>query len=132
MTKNIKGDAGEKQSSTTGGLKDKAYGRGRYDLLPTGATRRLAKHYEYGVKQRGYPGRNWEKGMPVQWHLDSAKRHLDQYIEGKTDEDHLAASVWHLFAILEYEERVRIGMKEYEQFFTDMGPLWEFNRRALS
>ena len=49
-------------------------------------------------------GRNWEKGMPFSRYVDSAKRHLDKFVMGMTDEDHLAAAAWNLFAIMHHQE----------------------------
>ena len=56
----------------------------------------------YGSKK--YGDRNWEKGMPFSRYVDSAKRHLDKYIMGMTDEDHLAAAAWNIFAIMHHQE----------------------------
>jgi hypothetical protein len=58
---------------------------------------RLAKHYEGGAKI--YAPRNWEMGQEVSRYLDSALRHLAQYIAGETDEDHGAAALWNLIAV---------------------------------
>lgn len=58
---------------------------------------RLAKHYEGGAKI--YAPRNWEMGQEVSRYLDSALRHLAQYIAGETDEDHGAATLWNLIAV---------------------------------
>lgn len=77
--------------------------KGRYDLLPVYATRRLAQYYaECLVK---YPPRNWERGIPYSSCIDSAKRHLDKFIMRMEDEDHLTAAIWNLLCILEYRER---------------------------
>lgn len=63
---------------------------------------RLAKWYELGSKK--YADRNWERGMPFSRYLDSAKRHLNKYLMGLEDEDHLAAAAWNIFAIMHHEE----------------------------
>lgn len=62
--------------------------------------RRLAAHYENGAEKYEY--RNWEKGIPVSRCFDSAVRHMIRYIEGGRTEDHLAAAVWNIVAILHY------------------------------
>lgn len=77
-------------------------GKGRYDLVSPFAMRRLAKHYENGALK--YADHNWEKGIPFSRYIDSAKRHIDKYIMGMTDEDHLAAATWNLFAIMHHQE----------------------------
>lgn len=92
-----------------GAERERAVGKGRYDLLPVFAMRRLALWYELGAVK--YGDRNWEKGIPYSRCVESSKRHLDKYIMGLHDEDHLAAAVWNLMAIMEYQER---GMKEFD------------------
>lgn len=82
-------DSGKRVEHANGALKEPSDGRGRYDLLSTFATRRKAIHYEAGAEK--YSDRNWEGGIAYSKCVDSLKRHLDQWIEGKTDEDHLAA-----------------------------------------
>lgn len=77
-------------------------GKGRYDLITPFGTRRLAEWYELGAKK--YADRNWERGMPFSRYIDSAKRHLDKYIMGMNDEDHLAAAAWNIFAIMHHQE----------------------------
>ena len=51
------------------------------------------------------PGdRNWEQGILASRCLDSAIRHLYQYLEGQRDEDHLGHAVFNIFAIMHFEE----------------------------
>ena len=57
-----------------------------------------------------YAPRNWEKGIPWSRCLDSALRHLNKFQRGMTDEDHLAAAAWNIFAIIHYQE---LGMTEF-------------------
>ena len=83
-------------------IREPSSGKGRYDLISPFATRRLADWYELGSQK--YSDRNWEKGMPFSRYIDSAKRHLDKFIMGMEDEDHLAACVWNLFAIMHHQE----------------------------
>ena len=83
-------------------FREPSNGKGRYDLISPFATRRLAKWYELGASK--YAERNWEKGMPFSRYIDSAKRHLDKYIMGMEDEDHLAAVAWNVFAIMHHQE----------------------------
>lgn len=83
-------------------MREPSTGKGRYGLVSPFAIRRLAKHYENGALK--YAERNWEKGIPFSRCIDSAKRHLDKYIMGMTDEDHLAAAAWNIFAIMHYQE----------------------------
>ena len=41
--------------------------------------------------------------------MDSAIRHLQRYMMGERDEDHLAAARWNIGAIMHMEEMVRRG-----------------------
>ena len=109
-----------KKKFQTGGIREVASGKGRYDLLPTRAMRRLAEHYENGVHK--YDDRNWEKGLPIGHYTDSALRHTFKFLEGQTDEDHLAAAVWNLMCIMETMERIEIGMLPKE--LMDL-PAWQ-------
>ena len=65
---------------------------------------RKARINELGAVKRG--DRNWERGMPLSWFLDSALRHLFQYLEGMTNEDHLAQAGWNIDAAMHTEEMV--------------------------
>lgn len=96
-------DGGERISYGDGkAIREPTEGKGRYDLISPFALRRLALHYEAGAKK--YSERNWEKGMPFSRYIDSAKRHIDKFIMGMDDEDHLAAAVWNLFSIMHHQE----------------------------
>jgi len=100
--------SGKEHLFKTGAGRDNRDGKGRYDLLPTRAIKRIAVHYENGGKVHG--NRNWEKGIPVSRCFDAALRHLFQALEGKDDEDHLAACAWNVLAIIETRERIEKGM----------------------
>jgi hypothetical protein len=96
-------DSGERRLFDSGAVRDRAAGKGRYDLLATQMMMRLARHYEAGAIK--YSDRNWEKGMPFSVYIDAAMRHLIKYIAGWNDEDHLAAVIWNIAAIMFMEER---------------------------
>lgn len=100
-------DTGCKATFSTGAQRNQAKGKGRYDLLPLAALRRLAGVYERGAAI--YADRNWEKGMPMSRCMDSAIRHTLQYLEGFRDEDHLAQAAFNLLAVIEYDERIKQG-----------------------
>lgn len=89
----------------SGALRDRPQGKGMYVLLSPVGLRRIAQRCEYGHLKYG-DGRNWEKGMPVSEFVDSALRHIMQYIEGDTAEDHLAAAAWNLQAAMHTEEKM--------------------------
>lgn len=92
----------------TGSRRDTRQGKGRFDLLPPAALRRVAQHFEAGANK--YGDRNWEKGQPLSWYLDSGCRHWAQLLSGETDEDHAAAWAWNALAFLETQERIRRGL----------------------
>lgn len=101
-------DSGERISYGDGkATREPSVGKGRYDLITPFGMARLAKWYELGAQK--YADRNWEKGMPFSRCIDSAKRHIDKYLMGMTDEDHLAAAVWNIMAVIHFEE---LGMGE--------------------
>lgn len=101
-------DSGIREEFETGSVRDTQNGKGRYDLISPIATRRLAQHCEGGADK--YGNRNWEKGQPLCRYIDSAKRHLDMFLEGHRDEDHLAACLWNIAALIHTEEMVRRGL----------------------
>lgn len=100
-------DSGKRQKFPTGSVRDTSEGKGRFDLLSPIALDRLAQHTEKGIQK--YGERNWELGQPVARFLDSAVRHIYDYIEGKRDEDHLAAAMWNMQGAIHTEEMVRRG-----------------------
>ena len=90
-------DSGERIQYDSGAMREPENGRGRYDLISPIALKALAIHMERGAKK--YDNRNWEKGMPLSRHLNSALRHLQKYLEGSRSEDHLSASIYNSMAI---------------------------------
>jgi hypothetical protein len=101
-------DSGKREEFSTGSRRDTRAGKGRYDLLPPEAIRRLAVHYENGARK--YDDRNWEKGQPLCRFLDSALRHIFKVLEGWEDEDHAAAAMWNIAGFITISERIRKGM----------------------
>lgn len=87
----------------SGALREPKEGKGRYDLISPVAMRRLALTLERGAKLHG--DRNWERGMPISTYLQSALRHIFQYLDGMIDEDHLSAAFWNLMAAMHTEEK---------------------------
>lgn len=106
MWDNVK-DSGNRTEFSTGSVRDAQEGKGRYDLLPWIALRRLAIHYENGARK--YGGNNWRKGIPFSSYINSAFRHFTKWIMGWEDEDHLAALLWNIAALLETEEMIKRG-----------------------
>lgn len=108
VTHYVTKDSGQREQYETGAMRDVRGGKGRYDLISTFATRRRA-----GVMERGaakYDDRNWEKGINIMRCLDSALRHIAQYIEGMDDEDHLAQAGVNLDFALHFDEGIKRGV----------------------
>lgn len=86
-------------------------GGGALRLSPIGL-RRLALVYERGAKIRG--DRNWEKGFDLSRCLDSARRHISQWIARDREEDHLAQATWNLAALMHFQECIDRGLLPVE------------------
>lgn len=104
-------DSGNIRQFESGAIRDNNEGKGRCDLLPACALLRLSKHYETGGKK--YGDNNWQKGMPISVLMDSSARHLLKYLDGWTDEDHLAAAAWNILNAMWMEEK-RPDMQDLE------------------
>lgn len=105
-------DSGHRRTFKTGAVRDRPAGKGLPTLRSPIANRRVNKHFETGAIK--YDLRNWEKGMPVIEFLNSAQRHLDDYLEGDRCEDHLAAAEWNIHCAIHTEEMVKRGLQGRE------------------
>ena len=103
-------DSSQRESFPSGMVRDTREGKGRYDLITPYGLRRLAQVYERGAAK--YSDRNWEQGAPFGRFLDSALRHIEQYIMRCGDEDHLAQAAWNLFAIMHFEDTGGTGLDD--------------------
>lgn len=95
-------DRGKREAFKGGGLREPSAGKGRFDLISPVMLIRLAQHYENGADK--YETRNWEKGLPMSRCFDSCIRHLYRWLEGDSSEDHLAAAIWNIAALMHYEK----------------------------
>lgn len=113
-------DSGNRTEFVTGSVRDIREGKGRFDLIPYRALKRIAVHFENGAKK--YGENNWRKGQSMHCYLDSAIRHAYSYIEGARDEDHLAAATWNLLCALHTEEALAAGElpKELDDIMKDV------------
>ena len=112
-------DSGDRTQFGTGAVRDLRAGKGRFDLMPCHAMKRLARHYENGAVK--YGDRNWEKGIPLSKYLDSAIRHLYAFLGGSREEDHLAAVAWNVMGYIETEYWIEEGILPAE--LNDIGDL---------
>lgn len=111
-------DGGERMVFESGALREPATGKGRFDLVSPFGLRRIAMWYELGALK--YAERNWEKGIPMSRCVDSAMRHLNKFLMGMTDEDHLAAAAWNVIAIMHYEETGRTDLDDLPHFIKNL------------
>lgn len=95
-------DSGKRIVYKTGCIREPNGDKPRYDLITPWGLLRLAVWYTLGSKK--YAPRNWEKGMPWSHCLRAAMGHLEKWRMGMTDEDHLAAAAWNIFALMHYEK----------------------------
>lgn len=112
-------DSGKRISYGDGNaIREPTTGKGRYDLISPFGIDRIAKWYELGAKK--YADRNWEKGMPFSRYIDSAKRHLNKYVMGMEDEDHLAAACWNIIAIMHHQELGEMQWDDMPHYLREM------------
>ena len=83
----------------TGAQRDGRKGKLRLSLVPHEPLNRVMKRYLDGAET--YGENNWMKGMQYSVYYDSAMRHLMEFWEGRENEDHLAAAVWNIFALMQ-------------------------------
>jgi len=102
-------DSGNRTKFQSGAQRDvQMVEKGRYDLLSPVFLRRVAVVCaKGGVK---YFDRNWELGMPMSRFMDSAMRHLWQWWNGHTDEDHLHQAGWNLMAASHTLHLIELGL----------------------
>lgn len=115
MTKdyNLK-DSGERQEFSTGARRDIQKGKGYYYLISPFMLERLAKWLEKGAQK--YGERNWELGMPFSRFVDSAFRHLVKFMLGMEDEDHLAAIIFNIMAIIHFQELLKNDLDDLPHY----------------
>lgn len=97
-------------------VREPSSGKGRFDLITPFGIQRLARWYELGAQK--YSDRNWEKGIPFSRYVDSASRHLNKFIMGMTDEDHLAAAAWNILAIIHHQELGQTDLDDMPHYLT--------------
>lgn len=80
----------------------------KYTLMPVKVLTRIAKRFTDGGKR--YGDWNWRKADPnddtqLNRFKDAAFRHWMQYLDGETDEDHLAAVACNVMMIMDLENK---------------------------
>lgn len=105
-------DSGKRRVWNTGSRRDVNTNKGRFDLLPMRALGAIAVHMQKGAMK--YGDRNWELGQPLSSYCDSGLRHLQRWLIGRTDEDHLCAAAWNILSLLDTELRIQEGILSEE------------------
>ncbi len=100
-------DSGKRENFGGGAVRDTQEGKSRPDLISPFAEERLGDWLATGAKK--YAERNWEKGMFIGRCVASMKRHMMKYMQGATDEDHMAAVMCNAMFILHFEEGIKKG-----------------------
>lgn len=108
---------------TTGSVRDSRKNKGRFDLCSPIPEFELARHLELGAEK--YSERNWELGQPFSRVLDSALRHLNQFRQGQTNEDHLISAYCNLHFLIHYREMIKRGilpesLNDLPRYITDV------------
>ena len=101
-------DSGKRQEYDSGMRRDLQDGKPRYDLIPLMPLHRLADLYMRGAIK--YGDSNWQLAdspEELARFKQSAMRHMFQWAEGDTTEDHAIAVVWNMFAYLTIEEKLK-------------------------
>jgi hypothetical protein len=100
-------DSGKRQDFETGARRDVQDDKPRYDLVSIIALKRIAELLGRGAAK--YGDRNWEKGIPLDRYYASMFRHMIQWAEGDTSEDHLAAVCFNAMGIMHTEQLILWG-----------------------
>jgi len=100
-------DSGNRQSFTTGAVRDTAEDKPRPDLYSPFAEERVGEWLRLGAVK--YSEHNWEKGIPNSRCFASLRRQVMRFHQGDRSEDHLAAIIFNAMAIIHNEEMIRRG-----------------------
>lgn len=100
-------DSGERSEFSTGAVRDAMSGKGCPSLIPIDALRAVSRRFEDGATKYGRD--NWKKGIPLSRYVDSLYRHLWQFMEGDTSEDHGGAVIWNAMCLIQTEKWIAEG-----------------------
>jgi hypothetical protein len=101
-------DSGKRREFGTGAVRDVQDNKPRPELMNPMVDTALSVHFAKGAAK--YEARNWEKGMPESSFVASAKRHMNQWLMGETDEDHLIAWLWNVYCLKATEDMIERGI----------------------
>ncbi len=121
-------DSGERQEFSTGMVRDVQTDKPRYDLLDVPMLKRWAELMARGAKK--YGENNWKKAATeeeLNRFKASALRHMFQWLEGDTAEDHGAAVYFNIAGA----EMVRLKLREPDLAEVLFGKVTRDNIRSL-
>lgn len=101
-------DSGKRIHFGTGAMRDVQDDKPRPELMNPMVDMRLSMHFAKGAAK--YKERNWEKGIPEDRYVAAAKRHMNQWLMGEDDEDHLIAWLWNVYCLVATEEMIERGI----------------------
>ena len=84
----------------------KPYSKGNYFSIYPTMLKRLAMRCKFGEIKYGFD-RGWKYPRPSSTYMDSTIRHLVEYETGDNSEDHLAAAIWNIMAMMFNEEEAK-------------------------
>lgn len=88
----------------SGGYREVKLGKPSFLGLAPKGLERVAMRCAYGKAKYGdLSGFGKGKELPCSDTMDSALRHINQYLQGDNTEDHLAAAVWNLLVLMQTE-----------------------------
>lgn len=103
-------DSGERMQYDSGMRRDVQIGKPNYRLIDIPFLTRIANHLVKGAEKYGRD--NWRLANSeeeLDRFQDSAFRHLMQYLNGETDEDHMAAVCFNLMAAEHVKRKMENG-----------------------
>ena len=104
-------DSGAREHFSSGMVRDTQSGKPRYDLIDRSFLKRWADLMARGAAK--YGEENWRKATgeaELKRFKASALRHLFQYLDGDTTEDHAIAVAFNLSGALMVEEKMKTGL----------------------
>lgn len=102
-------DSGEREKFSTGMVRDTQKDKPRYDLIDRPFLRRWAELMARGAEK--YGENNWRKAATEEEltrFQSSATRHLFQWLEGDTSEDHATAIAFNVAGAEMVKEKMRV------------------------
>lgn len=102
-------DSGKRVNFKSGMRRDTQDNKPRYNLVYFPMLKRWAELMTRGAEK--YGDNNWklaDSQEELERFKESALRHLYQYLEGETDEDHAAAVFFNLSAIVYLDEKLKM------------------------